>query len=105
MMAMPTNGKFIDSKCIRNFMQRMGHQTVPKEIEAIIRRLDVDGDNIIKYPEFVESVSPVSPDINFNNKIITRSQSFDKNTPLSQNNQVNVDNSNYGGSHMYEGGQ
>lgn len=84
-MAHPTNNRYIDSKCIKKFMTRMGHQVLPKEIEAIIRRLDVDGNTIIKYPEFVESVSPVSPDINFNNKLITRSQNFSKNismTPL-----------------------
>jgi len=76
MMAFPNNKKFIDSKCIKKFWTRMGHQVVPAEIESIIRRLDIDGDGIIKFPEFVESISPVSPDINFNNKLITRDPSF-----------------------------
>lgn len=40
----------------------MGHQVLPEELKAIVRRLDIDGDQMISYNEFVESISPVSPD-------------------------------------------
>ena len=41
----------------------MGHQVLTEEIKAIIRRLDIDGDQKISYTEFIESISPVSPDL------------------------------------------
>lgn len=40
----------------------MGHKVMPNEAGAIVRRMDVDGDNRIGYSEFVESISPVCPD-------------------------------------------
>lgn len=30
---------------------------------AIVRRLDIDGDSKIRYHEFIESMTPVSPDM------------------------------------------
>ena len=44
-------------------MKRMGHQVLPEELAAIVRRLDIDGDAKITYEEFVEALSPVSPDL------------------------------------------
>jgi len=41
----------------------MGHQVLPQELVAIVRRLDVDGDSRITYNEFVEALTPVSPDL------------------------------------------
>lgn len=41
----------------------MGHQSLPQELVAIVRRLDIDGDSKIGYHEFIESMSPVSPDM------------------------------------------
>lgn len=54
--------KYIDSGAVRRYLQNMGHQVLPEEVKAIIRRLDIDGDQKINYNEFVESISPVSPD-------------------------------------------
>ena len=34
----------------------MGHQIYPKEVQSIVRRLDIDGDNQITYSEFYESL-------------------------------------------------
>jgi len=42
---------------------KMGHQVIPEEIKAIVRRLDIDGDQRISFSEFIESISPVSPDL------------------------------------------
>lgn len=36
--------KYIDSGSIRRYLQNMGHQVLPEEVKAIIRRLDIDGD-------------------------------------------------------------
>jgi hypothetical protein len=33
------------------------------ELVSIVRRLDINGDQIIEFDEFVESISPVSPEI------------------------------------------
>lgn len=41
----------------------MGHQSEQEEITAILRRLDIDGDQKITYKEFKEGMGPVSPDI------------------------------------------
>ena len=45
------------------FLRKMGHHVVKKELVAILRRLDLDGDSKISYHEFVEGVKPVSPEI------------------------------------------
>lgn len=52
----------IDQAGIRRFMKNMGHQVKNDEVDAVIRRLDIDGDKLVKYSEFVESLSPVCPD-------------------------------------------
>lgn len=67
------NKKYIDSGSVRRYLQNMGHQVLPEEVKAIIRRLDIDGDQKINFDEFVESISPVSPDF-IPAKAITDSQ-------------------------------
>ena len=54
---------FVDSNSIKRFLTRMGHQVLPQELVAIVRRLDIDGDSKIGYHEFIESMTPVSPDM------------------------------------------
>lgn len=54
---------YVDSNSIKKYLTRMGHQVLPKELIAIVRRLDIDGDSKIGYQEFVESITPVSPDM------------------------------------------
>ena len=39
------------------------HYSEPEEITAILRRLDIDGDQKITYTEFKEGMGPVYPDI------------------------------------------
>jgi Ca2+-binding EF-hand superfamily protein len=41
----------------------MGHQVLKKELVAILRRLDTDGDSKISFQEFAEGIKPVSPGI------------------------------------------
>ena len=41
----------------------MGHQPIRKEIVAILRRLDLDGDSKITFQELVEGLKPVNPEI------------------------------------------
>jgi Ca2+-binding EF-hand superfamily protein len=45
----------------------MGHQIFPKEVQSIVRRLDIDGDNKITFSEFYEALQLISrqnPDSN-----------------------------------------
>jgi hypothetical protein len=35
----------------------------PKEVECILRRLDIDGDSRVSFHEFVEAVSAVQPEM------------------------------------------
>ena len=48
----------------------MGHQIFPKEVQSIVRRLDIDGDNKITFSEFYEALQLISrqnPDSNKTN--------------------------------------
>ena len=54
--------QFIDHGAMRRYLSSMGHQPLPDEVNAIMRRLDIDGDQKIDFSEFVESINPVSPD-------------------------------------------
>lgn len=38
----------------------MGHQIYPKEVQSIVRRLDIDGDNKITFSEFYEALQLIS---------------------------------------------
>jgi len=56
------NNSFNESE-LRRFLKRVGHQPVKKELVAIIRRFDMDGDARISYEEYVEALTPVVPDV------------------------------------------
>jgi len=45
------------------YLRKMGHQVLKKELVAILRRLDLDGDSKITFQEFNEGLKPVSPEI------------------------------------------
>jgi Ca2+-binding EF-hand superfamily protein len=45
------------------FLKRMGHQVLKQELIAIIRRFDLDGDSMISFKEFVEALTPLSPEL------------------------------------------
>ena len=62
-MLEPVKKKYITSFCIKKFLQRMGHKVINQELISIVRRLDIDGDSRITYKEFVEAVTPISPDL------------------------------------------
>lgn len=47
---------FIDHSAMRRYLSSMGHQPLPEEVSAIMRRLDIDGDQKIDFSEFVESI-------------------------------------------------
>ena len=51
--------RFIDHRSIKNFLKRMGHLIKPKEVECVVRRLDIDGDGKITFDEFFEAISSV----------------------------------------------
>lgn len=41
--------KFINEANMKIFLRKMGHQVIKKEIVAILRRLDLDGDSKISF--------------------------------------------------------
>lgn len=53
------NYKYIDQQSIRLFLMKMGHQVVRSEITCFLRRFDLDGDQRIKFTEFIEGITPV----------------------------------------------
>ncbi len=57
------NYNFINEANLKIFLRKMGHHVVKKELVAILRRLDLDGDSKISYHEFVEGMKIVSPEI------------------------------------------
>jgi Ca2+-binding EF-hand superfamily protein len=57
------NYNFINEANLKIFLRKMGHHVVKKELVAILRRLDLDGDSKISFNEFVEGIKPVSPEI------------------------------------------
>lgn len=54
------NKKFIDQNTIKLYLLKMGHQIFPKEVQSIVRRLDIDGDNKITFSEFYEALQLIS---------------------------------------------
>ncbi|CDW85220.1 ef hand family protein [Stylonychia lemnae] len=54
---------FINEANLKIFLRNMGHQVIKKELVAILRRLDLDGDSKISFQEFAEGIKPVSPSI------------------------------------------
>lgn len=53
-----TREGFLNSRNIQSFLRQNGHFATDEEIIAIVRRLDADADQIIKFPEFCEGISP-----------------------------------------------
>lgn len=47
----------IDVHTLKQFLRHIGHQPVKQELLAIVRRLDLDGDNEIGPNEFAEALS------------------------------------------------
>ena len=54
------NLNFINASNLKYFLRKMGHQVEKKELVCILRRLDLDGDSKITFPEFSEGLRPVS---------------------------------------------
>ena len=50
------NYGYIDHKNLRRFLRSTGHLATPAELDAIIRRLDTDGDGRLSYEEFGEGI-------------------------------------------------
>jgi Ca2+-binding EF-hand superfamily protein len=50
------NYKYIDANNLKRFMRNVGYVPLKKELTAIIRRFDTDGDAKINYPEFVSGI-------------------------------------------------
>lgn len=68
--------KFINESSLKTYLRKMGHQVIKNELVAILRRFDLDGDSKISFPEFVEGLKPVSPEIipmNLRNRVINDS--------------------------------
>ena len=55
------NEGYIDSYNLGQFLKNNGHYASEKEILAIIRRIDTDGDAKLSYSEFTEFLSAGSP--------------------------------------------
>jgi hypothetical protein len=53
------NNAFINEITLKQYMRTMGHQPKMAEIQAILRRLDLDGDNQIGTEEFAEAFTPL----------------------------------------------
>jgi hypothetical protein len=50
-------GSGIDSFALREFLKLNGHYSLGEDLDAIIRRLDIDGDGRISWAEFSQAVS------------------------------------------------
>jgi len=55
------NDGFIDTFNLAQFFKNNGHFATEREILAVIRRIDTDGDAKLSYTEFSEFLSPASP--------------------------------------------
>lgn len=51
--------KYINDANLQIFLRKMGHQVKKRELVAILRRLDLDGDSKISFTEFTEGLKPV----------------------------------------------
>ena len=49
----------MNGRNLQSFLRMNGHFASDEEIIAIVRRLDADADQIIKYQEFCDGVSPI----------------------------------------------
>ena len=57
------NLKYIDEKSLRRFLKKIGNSPQKNELNAIMRRFDLDGDAKISFQEFVEALTPVQVDL------------------------------------------
>lgn len=57
------NYNYLNEANIKVFLRKMGHQVIRKELTAIIRRFDLDGDSKISFQEFNEGIRIVNPEI------------------------------------------
>lgn len=55
------NYGFIDAKNLKSFLRKHGFVAAKKDILAIIRRLDLDGDAKVSMPEFLLGLTPMQP--------------------------------------------
>jgi Ca2+-binding EF-hand superfamily protein len=54
------NYGYLDHSNIRRFLKNMGYRASKKEIVAILRRLDMDGDAKVSFKEFEAGFMPVT---------------------------------------------
>jgi len=52
---------FIDKKNLKSFLRKHGFLAKTKDVMAIIRRMDLDGDARLSLEEFVQALKPVEP--------------------------------------------
>ena len=57
------NLRYIDEQALRRFLKKIGNSPQKKELNAIMRRFDLDGDAKISFQEFVEALKPVQVDL------------------------------------------
>lgn len=50
---------YINEQNLKLFLRKMGHHVLKKEITAILRRFDLDGDSKLSFQEFNEGIKPV----------------------------------------------
>lgn len=79
------NHKVIEESALRRFLKRAGHQPVKRELVAVMRRFDLDGDAKISFAEFVEGLTPVQPDIVQQPKRKPRESLHSMNSPMTSN--------------------
>jgi hypothetical protein len=51
--------KYLDISSIKKFLRKQGHKPTDKELNSIIRRIDLDADSRITFTEFTEAIKPV----------------------------------------------
>ena len=81
------NCKFIDESSIRRYLKKVGHTPIKGELNAIMRRLDLDGDKRISFAEFCEALSPMTlkiyqPDKKANEDIYSPCKSHKENSQI-----------------------
>ena len=52
------NSGFITNLEMKTFIEKYNNAPLSEEVNAILRKLDKDGDNMVNYNEFVEGVCP-----------------------------------------------
>lgn len=52
---------YLDFECLKRFMGKVNKDITKPEINAIIRRMDLDGDGKINFNEFSHGITPEYP--------------------------------------------